>query len=86
MGIYKDLMALGAENCHPRIIAMLEGKKQVVGQWVGEDDLRLTDAGRVFLTIESTVAAVDEAVPEVAPKPRKTKPPAVVDSLDLDLN
>ncbi len=63
MNTLDQLLAAGAENCHPLFVAAVGGRKEVVAREV-DGTVYLTDAGKEFL-------AVAPAKPERKSRARK---------------
>jgi hypothetical protein len=48
MNTYENLVAAGAENCHPLFIGVVQGKRELLARDV-DGTVYLTDAGKAFL-------------------------------------
>ena len=74
MDNYEKLMAIpGVENCHPKLIGVLDGKRVFVAEVVDEV-VYLTDDGKKLL------ASSDTVVPAEKPAKRSKKTTEVVKS------
>lgn len=78
---YEQLVAAGAENCHPIFVATVGGEKQVVARAV-DGTIYLTDAGKKFLSAKPEKAAE----PKAPRKKQAAEPVAEPAATDADLS
>lgn len=69
----ETLLALGAENCHPKLIAKVDGQNEFVGEFV-DGELHLTEHGRKLLKLQAEDADDEHGVTDAGkPAAKRTK-------------
>lgn len=79
---FDKLMAAGAENCHPKLIADVDGVRSFVGHFV-DGEVHLTDAGRKLLSENDDQVVPTKSRASRGKKPEPTETDTQVDDIDL---